>query len=100
MTWVSANISYFKQLENGRCESICATTTNTHDHSSGFPLAAAELLVRLVDHQVQEHVVPAQNARDLSSALDMDKETTVHKFCGQLNHIHKGWRTASEALAV
>lgn len=55
-------------------------TESTHNHSSGFPLASAELLVRLIDDEVQEHVVSAQDSRDLPSPLDVDEETTVHKF--------------------
>jgi hypothetical protein len=60
-----------------------ASTTPTHDHSTGLPLARAELLVSIVHDEVEEHVKAAEDARDLSTALEVEEQAAVHELCGR-----------------
>lgn len=52
----------------------------THDHPAGLPLARAELFVRIVHDEVEEHVKAAEDARDLSAALEVEEQAAVHEL--------------------
>lgn len=55
-------------------------SNETHDHAALFALPTAQLLVRIIHHEVEEHVESPENTRDLSAALEVQEQTAVHEL--------------------
>lgn len=59
----------------------------TYNHATWLPLSRTELLIRLINHQVQEDVKTSEYARDFPFALQVNKAPAVHELCAcQLSH--------------
>jgi hypothetical protein len=62
-------------------EKSAKLTARTHRRTDWFPFTSTHLLVRLLNHEVQEHVETAQNTGDLSSCVEVDENSPVHVLC-------------------
>lgn len=58
-------------------ERACDTST-THRRSTRFPLSRTQLFECLLEDQVEEHVVPAQDAGHCAVRLNVDVDAAVH----------------------
>lgn len=55
----------------------------THRRPTGLPLSRAQLLKRLLQDEIQEHVVSPQDARHSAVGLDVDVDAAVHVLRGE-----------------